>query len=52
MGSIQTIQIYEDGVIRLHLKPESYYLPKTSIFIDEFKTRYVKYVLEKLFFSI
>ena len=46
---IQTIQIYEDGAIRLHLKPESHYSPKTSIFLDEFKTGYVKYVLEKIF---
>lgn len=46
---LQTIQIYEDGVIRLDLNSESYCLPKTSIFLDEFKAGYIKYVLEKIF---
>lgn len=49
IDKIETIQIYEDDIVRLHLIPESHYFPKRSIFIEEPKASNVKFVLEKFF---
>ena len=36
LDNIQCIQVYNDNVVRLHLRPKDHFSSKTSIFIEDY----------------